>query len=150
MIPDSEYLSLVDGTRRPPTVLKQILKPWVARLNSVVDRGADMILQWTMQDLAEDWESCDDWVERTIPHHEDHAFLCPEHYASKSRAAHRRWVVSHLLTLCLETAKMDTRYWGIVDPTVQSWCSYCKQPRPIDEFQSSRYTCEDCFLRRKG
>jgi hypothetical protein len=151
MIPESEYHQVVAGTRPAPARIRfEELGDWVPRLNEVITRGVDLLLQWTMQDLSEDWEALDDYIERTIPDHRSHRFKCPEHYGDKSRAKFRRMLVSHLETLILDVAKMDTRYWGVADPTIDSWCSYCKSARPIGEFVSSEYTCESCFQRRKA
>lgn len=52
-------------------------------------------------------------------------------------------------SIVIEQAKTSTLYWGVSDPDSFSYCGYCKQPRPIEEFNDSEHTCDPCFAARK-
>lgn len=47
-----------------------------------------------------------------------------------------------LLSYAMSIAKSDTRYWGVDDPTTHSYCSACREPVPIEEFNESPYKCD--------
>jgi len=54
-----------------------------------------------------------------------------------------------VLHIALEEAKADTRYWGIEDPSTESWCGYCKKALPVSLFNESEHTYDDCYSKRR-
>ena len=143
---DSEYHQVIAGERVPPSIERwDELRDWIPNLDAVVSVGVLLLLE-TINGKGEGWESVDDWVERMVV---DESIRYPEHYAHKSRKRFRDRLVIRTLSLIMDEAKMDTMYWGVSDPSVESWCSYCKSAVPIEQFVQSTYTCDPCFNRRK-
>ena len=148
---ESQYHQVAAGEYPAPAEERwEELRDWVPQVDAIVQRGIELLYQFvnlTPDERPEDWECLDDWVERSVSPKVIHY---PEHYNDRSRRQFRRVVCSRVMALALDMAQMSTLYWGIEDPTVEGWCSYCKTPRPIAEFVSSKYTCDTCYQRRKG
>lgn len=91
----------------------------------------------------EDWQSCWDYIwENLLPRYK-------RNMSRKQKEKRRDQAHLSAMSLALDIAKVDVRYWGVYDPAEESYCSYCKRPQPVDTFNHSVFTCDSCFAKRE-
>lgn len=56
-----------------------------------------------------------------------------------------RKVFFAMVSLALAKARQDTRYWGVNDPAVQSYCSVCREVVELGKFKRCEWVCDDCM-----
>lgn len=144
-----EYHMVVMGLMPQPSLMRwEEVRPYVRNVDAMVAEGARRI--WETRKFSRKnpkprgWMSAWDYIEKNI------VIKYPEDMSYRSREPFANVLWSRMMSLTLDTAKMDPRYWGVDDPTLEAYCSYCKGPRPIEEFGESHFTCDPCYAKRKG
>jgi hypothetical protein len=142
-----EYHMVLEGLMPPPSEqrydeLHILTYNWTAVQDTAVQKIWEAVL-WNQGHQRGDWQSCWDYLwENLLPRYRRNMTM-------KQKAARRDKAHLAGMSLALDIAKVDVRYWGIYDPAEQSYCSYCKRPKPVDMFNQSRFTCDECFAKRE-
>jgi len=130
-----EYQQAVDGVARGPhhSMVREC-DGLTANTDYLIDGAKARIFSFAMRKGSP--ESAFDFVRRKArmrPNQEDE----------------KMYAVLLVLHIALEEAKKDTRYWGIADPALESWCGYCKKALFVTLFNESPHTCDDCYAKRR-
>lgn len=54
-----------------------------------------------------------------------------------------------ILTVAMDLARTDPRYWGVRDPTKERYCSLCRKVHPIEEFEGDKLRCPASLAKRR-
>jgi hypothetical protein len=69
--------------------------------------------------------------------------LDPERVTLEKRPV--RQVFWAMCSLALAKARQDVRYWGVEDQEKESYCSSCREVKPLSQFITTQWICEDCI-----
>jgi hypothetical protein len=54
-----------------------------------------------------------------------------------------------VMSLATDIARTSPRAWGVQDPSKEAYCSSCKGPRPIEDFEEGYATCMPCLTKKR-
>lgn len=147
-----EYHMVAEGLMPPPSEYRwEELRAVTANIDRVVPVAVEKVYEavgFNRMDnpKPKEWESAMEYVERAL------IIRWPKQsfdWDERQRQYFRGRVETAAISLVLDVAKQSTRYWGVDDPSEESYCSYCKGPKPVSEFTNSKFTCDPCFNSRR-
>ena len=147
-----EYHMVAEGLMPPPAERRFWEMRFVTtNFDRLLPQAVEKVYEAVRFNAAENpkprgWVSALDFIEREL------RIRWPDgsrHWYPEKRARYADRIHNTAISLVLDVAKTSTRYWGVDDPSEESYCSYCKGPKPLAEFNKSRFTCDPCFDSRR-
>jgi hypothetical protein len=147
-----EYQMVVEGLMPFPSAERsQEAADLCTNLQRIIPQAVEKIweaVRWSRKNpKPKGWVSAWDYLEQEM-----HVFwpTASHSWTRKEKADWEHRAFCAVISLALDIAKTDVKYWGVDDPEKQSYCSYCKRPQPIEHFTRSLFTCDTCFAKREG
>lgn len=141
-----EYQAAVQGIIPLPSEQRiKALEKGVPNLRDILGGAVRRLWEaptFSRQNKApKDWVCAWDWLLGVMQ------YEYPERakYDPKQQARFRDAMHNSVMSLATDVARTSPRAWGVLDPSVECYCSGCHAVRPIEDFDEGYATCRACL-----